>query len=122
MPASHLVAFPSGATLRPKGLLGEAQTDRRQLQRAIADGKPPLRPSRVHVLPSINTGSAPQSAWSQPEARDKVLLGAAGIAVIAAFGFAWQRRAAERAWGDLTEAAREMTLSSVGQVKVQEST
>ena len=101
MPASHWSHSHPELPCAPKVFLEKvsgAQTDRRQLQRAIADGKPPLRPSRVYVLPSINTGSAPQSAWSQPEARDKVLLGAAGIAVIAAFGFAWQRRAAERAW------------------------
>lgn len=38
-----------------------------------------------------------QSALPDAEARDKLLLGAAGIAVLAALGFAWQRRAAQQA-------------------------
>lgn len=38
-----------------------------------------------------------QHAMEDPEARDKLLLGAAGVAVIAALGIAYQRRLSETA-------------------------
>jgi hypothetical protein len=41
-----------------------------------------------------------QAAASNPEARDKFLLGAAGLAVIAALGIASQRRMSEHAEAD----------------------
>jgi hypothetical protein len=45
-----------------------------------------------------------QSSLNDAEARDKVLLGAAGLAVVAALGFASQRRLAEKSEPEMPSA------------------
>ena len=77
------------------GIAGHAADRLHGIQRAASD---PVAAAASHAGSLAKEWSRPiQEAVSDQESRDKLLLGAAGLAVVAALGMAYQRRQNESA-------------------------